>query len=163
MKLGGVLIKSNNALAAEREGRFPATAIGKALGVPAAAVLALAPDDGEWHHSSKFANVVRYFDLETCREYFASDTGKAALAAWREARAAVTVIVHENQTVNWLEWSGSRAYPKATEYAVDGCSVTVKGGTATVQTPDGKTFRKRLTTRGFMFRASATLALARGE
>jgi hypothetical protein len=152
MKRGGVLIKSNNALAAEREGRFPATGISKALRVPAAAVLALAPDDGEWHHCSKFANEIRYFDLEVCREYFGSDVGKAAMATWKAARKAVAVVVHENQTVAWLEWGGTRSHPKADKREVAGCVVTIKGNTATITPPTGKPFQKRVTTRGFSFR-----------
>ena len=153
MKRGGVLIKSDNALAAERDGRFPASGIATAIGVPAGAVSALAPSDGEWHHASKFANEVPYYELEACREYFASEEGKAALVAWKETKKAVAVVVHEGQTVTWLEWGGTRKHPKADKCTLAGCIVTVKGNTATVKQPDGRTFQKRLTTRGFSFRA----------
>ena len=151
MKLGSVLLKSDNALAAEREGRFPATGIGRALRFPASAVLALAPDDGEWHHSSKYANEVRYFDLETCREYFASEVGQAALVAWTAAQKSSPTNVYDDQTVIWLEWGGTRKHPSADKCEAEGCTVAVRGNTATVTRPNGQTFQKRLTTRGFSF------------
>ena len=53
--------KSNNAVNAEGQGRFPASVLAKKLGVPTAAIRALIEPD-EWHHTSKKYNQTPYFD-----------------------------------------------------------------------------------------------------
>lgn len=62
--------KSNNAIEAEKEGRFPLTIAVKELAKKANITQKLArqilKDQGswEWHHSSKFYNQVDYYDVE---------------------------------------------------------------------------------------------------
>lgn len=139
--------KSNNALDAEANGRFPASVVAKRLGVPVAAVKAA--EWSEWHHTSSWYNRTYYYDLEEVRGWLATDEGQQALANARAPREAVT---YQDVTVEWLEWSGSRKHPKATERTAGGCTVTIKGQMATITLPDGGTMRKRLTTRGLHMR-----------
>ena len=63
--------KSNNAVDAEANGRYPASRIAKILGIPVEFVVKHAPHGGEWHHSSKFYNVVDYYDLQQVKDWLA--------------------------------------------------------------------------------------------
>jgi len=86
MKLHGVLIKSDRAIEAERDNRFPMTKARKklrqelrALGVEATLygcqlLLSMHGDAGEWHHISKFAREVDYYDVDSVVERFAAPT-----------------------------------------------------------------------------------------
>ncbi len=76
MKLNGVLIKSDRAIEAEQDNRFPMTTAKKKLkeqlgeiGVKATLygceqLLDLHGYTGEWHHVSKFAREVDYYDVD---------------------------------------------------------------------------------------------------
>lgn len=147
---------SNNAVAAYSNGLVPAS---KIPGVPAALVREFVRPD-EWHHSSKNYNTVDFFNpvavratfgLEVHEDYDADPRAVAALAA-HNARAKSAPVVHENCRVEWIEWAGSLKRPTATNRVAEGCTVSVKGATATITLPDGATMTKRLSTRGFSFR-----------
>ena len=58
--------KSNNAIAAERNGRYPASHVAKMLGVPVAWVRLQGTN--EWHHTSARYNVTNYYDLEKLQD-----------------------------------------------------------------------------------------------
>jgi hypothetical protein len=143
---------SNNALDAYQRGLVPAS---KIKGVPGDLIRAHCTCE-EWHHSSKAFNIVEFYDpavvratfgLEALDGYDANPRAVAALAQRKTSKA----VTHSNCTVRWLEWSGSFANPKCTQRESAGCTVTVKGQTATVKIPTGLVFTKRLTTRGFYF------------
>jgi hypothetical protein len=147
---------SNNARAAYGAGLVPAS---KVPGVPAALVREFCRPR-EWHHSSKAYNKVEFFDpaevraifgIETCEDTEADPRAVAALAARKGAKPGETV--HANCIVEWIEWSGSLKRPVATERKAAGCTVVVKGQTATVTHPDwARLLVKRLTTNGFSFK-----------
>jgi hypothetical protein len=163
--------KSNNAVAAESDGRYPASVLAKRLRVSADAVRAVLTTS-EWHHSSKYYNRVHYYDgaalIALAENPGATDEAvvealgidaedvEAArrdlerLRAWR--KPAADVVVHEDCVVEWIEWTGTRARPKATEMRAEGARVEVKGKTATVTLADGRSFTKRTATNGFYFR-----------
>ena len=152
--------KSNNAIAAERDGRHPLTRAAKLARVPKELIKKFV-GTREWHHTSGWYNRVDYYSVEDIRETFglygnldgSEPDAVAALVAWK--RIKFEVIVHAGQTVEWIEWSGSRNYPKATERRAEGCTVAVKGQTATIKLPSGEMVTKRLSTRGFSFRRPA--------
>lgn len=109
----------------------------------------------ERHHTSSRYNMTNYYVREYVRGTFGLDDepdfppdidAVAALAGYKAFSA-----VHENCHVEWLEWSGTRNHPRATEMSADGCQVEIKKNTALVTFADGKTMKKRLTTRGFRF------------
>lgn len=156
---------SNNAIAAYAEGLVPAS---KIRGVPAALVERHCRA-AEWHHSSKAYNRVNFYDPDLVRAAFGLDhdhvcdaecehgcsyradpAAIAALAAHKNDRKAAAAV-HENCTVEWIDWIGSLRRPKAIERREAGCTVTVKGQTATITLPNGSTLTKRLSTRGFSF------------
>lgn len=147
--------KSNNAVEAEREGRFPLSRAARRAGVPAELVKRFV-GTSEWHHSSKFYNRVDYYDVAEIRQVFGLDPAAdfeinpeaaAALAAWKPAKA--DAAIHHGCTVEWIEWSGTRNYPRADERRAENCTIAIKGQTATITLPDGATLTKRLKTRGF--------------
>lgn len=149
---------SNNAVNAYCEGLVPAS---KIPGVPAALVRQYARP-AEWHHTSKAYNrtdfywpgdVRALFGLESNEDQAPDPRAVAALAAWKQSQGSVQI--HEHCRVEWLEWDGSLRRPTCIECAAEDCRVEVKGQTATVALPDGRTFRKRLATRGFSFRVAA--------
>ena len=69
--------KSNNAVSAEAEGRFPATVAAKKLGVKAGAIKLYIPT-GEWHHTSNHYNKTYYYDIADLLLY--KEGGRDALA-----------------------------------------------------------------------------------
>lgn len=69
--------KSNNAIAAEAEGRFPASVLARKLGVKTGAIKALM-SPGEWHHTSKRYNVTDYYDGATLLAIASGDEGEIA-------------------------------------------------------------------------------------
>ena len=143
--------KSNNAVAAEAEGRFPASECAKRLGVPIEFVRA--QGTSEWHHTSKHFNCTEFFDLDSIRDHLETDEGRSQLEAIKtelKAKKSTPAIVHAGADVKWLEWSGTRNHPKATEMTASGATVTDRGGKfLEVTLADGKTFRKGRDTRGF--------------
>ena len=144
---------SNNAKAAYQDGLVPAS---KIPGVPAALAKKFCRPS-EWHHTSKVYNRTDFFDPDEVRatfgliereDYSADPAAIEALAAHKRGGTAET---HLNCRVEWIEWAGSLKRPKATEMAASGCTVVVKGQTATITLPGGTTLTKRLTTNGFRF------------
>lgn len=147
---------SNNAVAAYRDGLAPASKIGR---VPASLVEQFCTPR-EWHHSSKHFNRVNFYDptevlaifgIEPHDDYEPNPAAIAALAAHRASRKNAPAV-HERCIVRWLDWSGTRNHPHCDERQAEDCRVEVKGKTATVTTPTGQKFTKRLSTRGFSFK-----------
>ena len=152
--------KSNNALLAEREGKFPATVIEKRLKLPKGFVkhfcgFALT----EWHHTSKFYNSTDYYDatmIESWMNGNDSAVGESFDASIREWKTIVNqsteTVIYENVDVKWLEWSGTRNYPVAKEKTAKNVTIKDSGKTMlTIILGDGTTFRKARNTRGFSF------------
>lgn len=140
--------KSNNAIEAESFGKYPATKAAPMLGVPVGFLKDHGPSN-EWHHTSKHFNCTPYYDLEDCQEWLAAPETQAELAEWKAKRKAQPVT-YKNVTVEWLDWGGTRAHPKATKRKVDGCTVLDKHRKmVTVTFPDGSTMRKGKQTNGF--------------
>ena len=131
--------KSNNAVHAERNGRFPASVLAKKLGVKSAAIVALIPTS-EWHHVSKFFNTINYYDLEQAVERLEE------LKAWEEPKE--NEISYNNCSGSYLEWSGTRNYPKAKKINFESIKVTKKGKWFILNLPTG-IIRKNESTRGF--------------
>lgn len=134
--------KSNNAVDAEASGRYPASVLAKRIGVKAGAIRALVRS-GEWHHSSKWFTVVDYFSEDEALEIIDE------LRAWKPE--AKEILSWTGCTGSYLEWSGARNHPKATEINFGPCSVTRKGDWFTFVVGSRKV-RKGRTTNGFIVR-----------
>ena len=131
--------KSNNAYAAESEGKFPASVLANRLGVKTGAIRALL-QPSEWHHTSKHYNITDYYAEDAALEIIDE------LRAWREPVKDVTVF--ENCSGSYLEWSGTRNHPHAKEIKFEGVRVTKKGKWFTLELASGA-IRKGEDTRGF--------------
>ena len=110
--------KSNNAVAAEESGRYPATTLGKLLGVKPKAIKALLTAS-EWHHTSSHFNKTDYYDAEEAQERLEE------LKAWQEPTAGE--ITHLGCSGEFVDWSGTRNHPKATVVKFEGLKVVEKG------------------------------------
>jgi len=136
--------KSNNAVAAEESGRYPATTLGKLLGVKPKAIKALLTAS-EWHHTSSHYNKTDYYDAEEAQERLEE------LKAWQEPKSGE--IIHPGCSGEYIEWSGSRNYPKATVVKFEKLEVIEKGNWFTFfladQTKTVYKVRKSRSTHGF--------------
>lgn len=132
--------KSNNAIEAENNGRFPASVIAKKIGVKTAAIKALMIPS-EWHHTSSYYNKTSYYSLEEAVEKLDE------LKKWVNLDKSYKLT---NCIVEWLEWSGSRKHPKCEQHKAIGCLVEYNGkSTYKIILPDGKKITKRTGTNGF--------------
>lgn len=153
--------KSNNAIDAETNGRFPASECARRLCVPVEFIRA--QGTSEWHHTSKHYNCTEYYDLDLIREHLETDEGRAKLDAINselKAKKSTPEIVHAPADVKWLEWTGSRKHPKCTEMSATGATVTDRGGKfVEVKLAEGKSLRKGRDTRGFEVRVNGKLVI----
>lgn len=130
--------KSNNAIAAEHAGRYPATKLAQILGVKVGAIKALM-NPCEWHHSSKHFNHVDYYSQETAEEIIEE------LQAWKPEKKDETQL--ENVRGSFLQWSGTRNHPKAQRIEFGPVRATKKGKWFILHLPNGD-IRKNEDTRG---------------
>ena len=136
--------KSNNAIYAEQNGRFPASKLARRIGVNCEAIKALmAPS--EWHHTSKHYNETDYYDEQDALEMIEQ------LQAWKEP--SKDVVVHENCSCEYLVWSGTRNHPKATKIQSDSVKATARGDWFLLEFPNGQKLRKRKYTTGFWLKS----------
>ena len=101
--------------------------------------------EGSWHHTSSWYNKTSFYylpsrdaeeieiALESCREQAEREAEKKAEP--KDEGRRVKAI--------YLEWSGNRKHPKATEIEAVG---TIRGGWFY---PDGESFKKSTTATGF--------------
>jgi len=126
MKINGVLIKSNRALEAESDSRFPMTKAKsvlrnelRAIGVQATLygceqLLIQHGDYGEWHHVSKFAREVDYYDVDAVVELF-KESGCEELAQLAKASKPKKTLHEPIKQMVKLKY---RDYVSSTRYHV---------------------------------------------
>ena len=126
--------KSNNAVKAEEEGKYPATVAAKMLGVSAEAIQAILTPC-EWHHTSSWYNVTYYYDVDGLDE--------ATISQLQSYKPQKDAGVYFFANGYYLEWSGgSRKSAKAKEFSFSNCLVFQKGTFYTIYTPDGEVKKK---------------------
>lgn len=148
--------KSNRALQAEADGKMTASVLAKRLKVSTAAVKEFLKPC-EYHHTSGWFNCTDYYDEEELLQFARGEKTAeqveedipdllAQLCAFQAPDKSTREIVARK--VSWLEWSGSRAHPKATERSAENVKVTLKGQFAVLHLPSGD-LRKKITAHGF--------------
>ncbi len=159
--------KSRRAYDAEADGRFPLSRakreLANKLGIKqrVAEAILRATHAGEYHHTGMYASETLYYDVAgLCEEideagglnvWLASEEGEKARQAIAELSPKPQKPAeerYENCHVEWLEWSGSRAHPKADKCEADGCTVVLRGQTYHITLPSGQALRKRVGCRG---------------
>lgn len=147
---------SNNAVDAYRRGLVPASKIKQ---VPNELIRQFVMEQ-EWHHTSKYfrctdmyckEEVLAVFGIKRSSVYEANPEAIKALREYKHPKPDTEITEHKKCTVKWLEWGKRGRAPK--ERQASACVVVVKGQTATVKLPNGQTFKKRLNTNGFSFKA----------
>ena len=149
--------KSNNAVDAEEDGRYPASVAAKMLGVTTAAIKAILPTY-EWHHSSKYYNAVDYYDIHdllAVQDGDLEDLDPEDVAELRETLARLKAYKPpktERKTftadVQYLLWGGTRSRPKSTAFSFKGIRVDQSGKKLTFHLPDGSTVVKMVGSNG---------------
>ena len=134
--------KSNNAIDAENSGLMTAGVIAKKIGKGAtAAGVAEVLQRAEWHHTSLHYNCTNYYEYEI-------GTKDAEIIA--SSKKTNENVILTKATVTWLEWSGTRNRPIATEKTVKDCIINYFGKAfCKITLPTNKIMKKKLSTRGF--------------
>lgn len=131
--------KSVRAYEAEDNDRYTATECDKLLGVSSGATKAcLVPS--EWHHTGSYYKETDYYDIrlllaikdndeEVISEYDEDEIKEAKesleeLKSWRKPKLTSKTYKAD---VEWLTWSGTRKYPKATKHSVKNTDVEERG------------------------------------
>lgn len=154
--------KSNNAVQAETEGRYPATTAARLLGVKPAAVK-IYLDSDEWHHTGSWYNETPYYDISSLLLY--KEGGKAALVSegFSKEEALNIESLYESMKayeapslvekvyradVSFVIWKGTRLHPRAVQQSYLGITVKEKGCFYTFSLPDGTEVRKKINSNG---------------
>lgn len=131
--------KSNNALLAETNGIYPLTQainiLSKELNITKNQAKQLLQKIGpsEWHHTSSWYNKTDYYDtnIESILDYLDIDTVEN-LKKYIEETFKSTITKKEEPkgyygNIDYLTWSGTRNYPKATENTLENVYIVEKG------------------------------------
>ena len=136
----GTLIKSDNALLAEAESRYPITEATKRLRdelvqreikatlQQCRRALEEYGYDGEWHHVSRYANKVNYYDVSAVLEMLDEPNSRKVLETFlaKPSRKLTTEAKTVHVLISWKTWHGSRNYRKSSEHEWGG-TAQVKG------------------------------------
>lgn len=161
------LSKSNNAVLAERQGRFPATVIGEHLNIPYKFIQETcqwAIIKGEWHHTSMYFNQTKYYDENKIRLWVENDKEMikergqrfdTALEKWIREKLDHTYQPKNNFkeylncSIIYLEWMGKGKMAKPTAKMGRGKVIDIGGKFVSCIMQDGQRFRKAKTAKGF--------------
>lgn len=137
--------KSNNAIDAESENKYPASVAAKKLGVGTKAIQTLMVPC-EWHHTSIHYNRTDYYDVDRLLDVKNGlSTDEDDIDLYNRLKTfKVEKLVTEVYTadVKYLTWSGTRKHPKATEHRYENIKVLEKGCFYTFYTPHGEIKKK---------------------
>lgn len=155
--------KSNNAIEAESENKFPASIAAKKLGVSTEAIRVYIPTS-EWHHYSSYYNEVKVYDITPylmlknndaeINELYDSDEieeFKAIYKLMKEFTKQEKVNKDGKKykaNVEYIEWSGTRSHPKANIKQYNNITVIEKGQFYTFILPDKTEVRKKIGSNG---------------
>lgn len=152
--------KSNNAVAAESENRFPASVAAKKLGVSTQAIKQCIPTS-EWHHYSSYYNEVYVYDITP---YLMLKNGEDLSTEYDEdeiqffkdnyqemkniSKAKPSDEKKYKANVEYIEWTGTRNRPKAIVHKYENITVIEKGQFYTFILPDKTQVKKKIGSYG---------------
>lgn len=104
-----------------------------------------------WHHTSSYCNETDFYAINDSRLYKITNKELKELyeqdarekAAKKEPAADESYIAD----VEYIEWTGSKAHPKANKILLTGCKVTEKGCFYIIE-HEGETIRKKIDSNG---------------
>lgn len=168
--------KSVRAFAAEEEEKYPASECDKLLGVRSGATKAvLLPS--EWHHTGSYYKETDYYDIrlllaiknndeEVMSEYNEDEIKEAKqkyedLKQWKKPELQSNTYKAD---VEWLTWSGTRKYPKATKHSVKNADVEERGSYYYFNDEHGIPTKKMIGSNGTRVkRIDESFKVSRGE
>jgi hypothetical protein len=92
--------KSNNAVDAELEGKYPASVIARMLNVPSV-VITKHCRSCEWHHTGKMYMETDYYDIDKVQEWLTTENAREAIA---EYKTSLEEKAYRNCSIKWTEW-----------------------------------------------------------
>lgn len=154
--------KSNNAIRAENENKFPASVAAKKLGVSTDAIKTFIPTS-EWHHYSSYYNRVNVYDItpylmlknnEDMSDMYDSDEIEEYVSNYERMKEMSKKDKKEKDihtfkaNVEYIEWTGTRNRPKANIKKYDNIDVEQKGSFYTFYLPNGGIVKKKIGSNG---------------
>ena len=106
-------------------------------------------EPSEWHHTSKYYNETNFYSIEEAEENINRILAAKRLRLYFKKKTKKVSLETYRAKISWLEWSGTKRHPKATEYNDVVMATFLPNDWVRITIDDGKTFRKRLTTTGF--------------
>ncbi|MDF5050484.1 hypothetical protein P3646_06790 [Vibrio parahaemolyticus] len=155
--------KSNNAIFAEEENKFPISEISKRTKL-ATDTIRYFFEPCEWHHTSKLYNKTDYYDYNEIVENIDDEVlayDKELKAKKRSQRK--NTQLHKGCDVDWVEWRGNGRSKRRVERSEENCTILVSGNKHTITTPSGEVVVKMGHANGFMFRTGEELRKAKRE
>ena len=135
--------KSNNAVAAEGEGKYPATTIAKMYHIESMAVSELLPWT-EWHHTSGAFNKTYYYDIEDVEANIEALKARSKALRARRKKHLQDHHTFYDCTVTWTETVKDGRRFKEVDRFCKASKVIGRGQTVTVYPSDGSPkFTKR--------------------
>lgn len=152
--------KSIRAVSAESDNKFPATTAAKYLGVNSQAIKdILSPS--EWHHTGSYYNETDYYDIDLLigiknkddsilSNYSDEEIEEAKeqynrLKQWKKPEVKSNTFKAD---IEWLTWSGTRKYPKATKHVLKNVDVEERGSFYYFKDEDGNEIKKKIGSNG---------------
>ena len=152
--------KSIRAVSAENDNKFPATTAAKYLEVNSQAIKdILFPS--EWHHTGSYYNETDYYDIdlllgikdndESILSNYSDEEIEEAkeqynkLKQWKKPEVKSKTFKAD---IEWLTWSGTRKYPKATRHELKNVDVEERGSFYYFKDEDGNEIKKKIGSNG---------------
>ena len=153
--------KSNNAVAAEDEGKYPASIAAKKLGVSIEAIKTYIPTF-EWHHYSSYYNEVYVYDItpylmlknnEDMTDYYDDEEITKYKENYEKMKQMSRLKQNSDEkkyraNVEYIVWTGTRNHPKANIQKYENIWVKEKGEFYTFILPDKTEVRKKKGSNG---------------
>lgn len=151
---------SVNMAEAQANNELPASKAAKALGVSTQAIKEVLTPSA-WHHASSYYNRVDVYDinpylaLKNGEELDADEYTEDEISDYKAKWEKMKNMPKPDKTVKqfygnaeWLEWSGTKAHPKAEEHSFENILIEQKGSFYTFHLPNGNVVRKKIGSNG---------------
>lgn len=149
--------RSNNAVNAEEEGRYPASKAAKILGITTDTLKHFFETDHmEWHHVSKHYNKVKFYDVSEIEKEITQEVLDFDKEVRRKKRENKPVKLSGCE-VEWIEWVGTGRNKRKVEHKEQGCKIEISGQKHVITTKSGHTFTKMLGANGFSYKTKEQL------
>lgn len=99
----------------------------------------------EWHHTSAKYNCTDFYEVN---EWILDHLEPEDVAAWQESPSSSVTPTRKKGNIDWLEWSGTRKHPKATEKRLENVEIEEKGSFYIVYQNGQQVLKKKIGSNG---------------